>query len=184
MVHNIGMIILVGASASGKTEVAKLLAKRYGIVKAITTTTRSMRVGERDGVDYFFITKEEFLKRKASNNFVETTQYNGNYYGCSKSQIEDTKAVIVDPNGLKSFLKLNNPSVVTFYLHASDDVRAKRMRSRGDLESSIASRLEGDKVEFAKEKIAPTDFVISTDDKTLDEVTELVYKSYKSKLGR
>ncbi|MCQ2772185.1 MAG: AAA family ATPase [Bacilli bacterium] len=178
------MIILVGASASGKTEVAKLLASKHGIVKAITTTTRKMRVGERDGVDYFFISKEEFLKRKKEDSFVETTEYNSNYYGCSKSQIADDKAVIVDPNGLKSFLALNNPTVVTFYLHASDETRAKRMKNRGDLEENIKSRLNGDKIEFAKEKIAPTDFVIATDDKTLDEITELVYKSYIDTLNK
>ena len=53
------MIVLAGASASGKTEVAKLLAKKYGIVKIITTTTREKRVGEVDKRDYFFVSKIE-----------------------------------------------------------------------------------------------------------------------------
>ena len=74
---------------------------------SVSATTRNPREGEKDGVDYFFISKTEFIKRKDEDSFVETTEYNGNFYGCSKSQIEDTKAVIVDPNGLKSFLKLN-----------------------------------------------------------------------------
>ena len=57
------MIVLCGASASGKTVTALDLQQRYGLVKAITTTTREKRVGETDGVEYFFVTKEEFQKR-------------------------------------------------------------------------------------------------------------------------
>ena len=101
------MILLTGASASGKTEIAKLLAKKYGIVKAVTHTSRAPRVGERNGVDYFFVSKEEFLALKEQNKFVETTFYNGNYYGTSKAQVTDLKCVVVDPNGLKSFIALH-----------------------------------------------------------------------------
>ena len=56
------MIILCGPSASGKTEVAKLLATKYNIQKAITNTTRPIRVNEVNHVDYHFTSKEEFLK--------------------------------------------------------------------------------------------------------------------------
>ena len=58
------MIILYGPSACGKTEVAKLLASSYSIKKVITHTTRSKRVNEVNGVDYYFVTKEEFLSLK------------------------------------------------------------------------------------------------------------------------
>ena len=81
------MIILTGASASGKTETALGLARKYGLVKAITTTTREIRINEHDGVDYFFLTKEEFLSRAQKGFFVETTLYNDNYYGCGKDQV-------------------------------------------------------------------------------------------------
>ena len=75
------MIVLTGASASGKTVTALDLQKRYGLVKAITTTTREKRVGETDGVEYFFVSKDEFQKRLKENKFVEYSLYNGNYYG-------------------------------------------------------------------------------------------------------
>ena len=74
------MIVLSGASASGKTEVAKILAAKYGLIKVITTTTRPMRVGEVDGKDYFFISKEKFEELIRNDEFVEFTIYNGNYY--------------------------------------------------------------------------------------------------------
>ena len=90
------MIILVGASASGKTVVAKDLAARYGYTKAITHTTRPKREGEINGVDYFFVTKKEFLDMESRGEFVETTWYNGNFYGCSKAQVADDKCVVVE----------------------------------------------------------------------------------------
>ena len=77
--YNRGMIVLAGASASGKTEVAKELAKRYGITKVITTTTRNIRVGEVDGRDYFFVSKERFEEMINEGRFVEHTLYNENY---------------------------------------------------------------------------------------------------------
>ena len=81
------MIILYGPSACGKTEVAKLLASSYSIKKVITHTTRSKRVNEVNGVDYYFVTKEEFLSLKEQGAFVETACYNSNLYGSSKKEI-------------------------------------------------------------------------------------------------
>ena len=88
------MLILTGASASGKTVTAFDLQKRYNLVKAITTTTRPIRVGEKDGVDYFFVSKEEFKKRLNEGKFVESSIYNDNYYGCGIDQIADNKVVV------------------------------------------------------------------------------------------
>ena len=65
------MIVLVGASASGKTEIAKLIIKNHGFEKMVTTTTRPMRVGEVKDVDYHFLTKEEFLKSEFGKDFSE-----------------------------------------------------------------------------------------------------------------
>ena len=56
----IPMILLAGPSASGKTEIAKILMKDFGIRKVVTHTTRPPRIGEKDGVDYHFVTREEF----------------------------------------------------------------------------------------------------------------------------
>jgi guanylate kinase len=173
------MILLSGASASGKTEIAKLLAKKYGIVKAVTHTSRAPRLGERNGIDYFFVTKDEFVSLKEKGNFVETTLYNGNYYGTSKAQVTDLKCVVVDPNGLKAFIALKDPSVVTFYLLASEETRIARMRSRGDKPADIERRIQGDRVDFRPANIAPTDFSIVTDDKSLEELADKIYIKYR-----
>lgn len=172
------MIVLVGASASGKTEVAKMLATKFGIVKMITTTTRAVRTNEKDGKDYFFITCEEFQKQIKDGRFVEHTVYNGNFYGSGKDQIGVNKCIVVDPKGLKAFISLGEKNIKTFLLEASEETRYKRMLSRGDLPEYALNRIEHDRVEFAPSKLAKTDFTIQTEKYSIEEVADLVYKQY------
>lgn len=178
------MIILVGASASGKTEVAKNLAKVYKITKVITHTTRKMRNNEVQDKDYHFVTKEEFLKLKQENYFVETTFYNGNYYGTSKKEISDEKCLIVDPNGLRSFELLNDPRIVTFCLITSKEIRKKRMENRGDKKEDIIKRLSNDGIFFSKEAIGDVDYLIDSENISIDELTTLIFEKYKNHLEK
>ena len=177
------MIVLTGASASGKTVTALDLQKRHNLVKAITTTTREKRVGETDGVEYFFVTKEEFLKRLNENKFVEHSIYNGNYYGCGIDQVSDNKIVVLDPNGLHSFLKLKNKNIVSFLLIANEKTRKDRMCSRGDKKENIEQRIKNDVEDFSLEKIGKVDFVLNTENYSIEEVSDLIYKLYKEKLA-
>ncbi len=172
------MILLIGPSASGKTEIAKLLETKYKLKKVITTTTRPIRAGEKNDVDYHFCDKEKFLKKIESNDFVEYTLYNGNYYGTTKDELSNDKVVILDPSGIKSFLKLDNPSFVSFYLNASIETRIKRMKIRGDNELDIISRINNDKESFAKEKLPTTDYSLVTDDESIENLTEKVKNLY------
>lgn len=174
------MIILVGASASGKTEVAKLLAEKYGIEKMTTTTTRQMRINEINGRDYFFITVEEFKKLDAGNCFVETTYYNNNYYGSNKDQIAKNRSIVVDPKGLNAYLALNNPIIQTFALTASENTRFNRMLVRGDKLIDAKERIERDKIEFSHDKIKAAHHIIETDNLSIEEVADIIYKIYNS----
>ena len=172
------MIVLAGASASGKTEVAKLLAKKYGIVKIITTTTRDKRVGEEDKRDYFFITKDEFERKIQAGDFVEYTFYNGNLYGSTKDQIADNKCVVIDPAGLRSYIALDNPTIMTFFLEADEETRRKRMLERGDGEEKVASRIAHDRELFKKENIVKVDYIIDSNSHNIEEVTDIIYNYY------
>lgn len=178
------MLLLTGASASGKTEAAKILRHRHGLSKAVTHTTRPPRVGEKDKVDYFFVSEEEFLKKEERGFFVETTCYNHNHYGCGKDQVADGNIVVVDPNGLRSFLALDDDTIITFYLEASERTRIARMKSRGDTRENIAKRIINDRTEFRPANIAKTDFVILTDDRPLLDIAEEIYGKYKEELAR
>ena len=173
------MIILYGPSACGKTEVAKLLASSYSIKKVITHTTRSKRVNEVNGVDYYFVTKEEFLSLKEQGAFVETACYNFNLYGSSKKEIQDDKCCILDPQGVKKYKELNDKSIVIFYLTASEETRKKRMESRLDKKEDISSRLQNDKESF-KDVDELADFIISTEERSVDDITKEVYEKYLS----
>ncbi len=180
--YNIRMILLIGASASGKTEISKFLGIKFGIIKAITHTTRAPRPGEIFGLDYYFVDEESFAQLEKRGAFVETTLYNGCHYGCSKDEISDDKVVIVDPNGLKAFNALKDPSIVSFYLEASEKTREERMKKRGDSPENIAKRLENDRTAFSQDKIADADYVINTDKKTLLSLTKDIYSKYLKKL--
>lgn len=177
------MIVLVGASASGKTEVARTLKNKYGLTKIITHTTRAMRSNEVDGVDYHFVTVETFLSLKKENYFVETTEYNGNFYGTSRKEIEDNKVLVVDPNGLHAFVALGDPRIVTFFLNAAEATREKRMLSRGDALDAIAKRLETDRFDFSFNQVGRTDFVIDTEKLSVEEVADSIYKLYIGRLA-
>ena len=177
------MIVLTGASASGKTVTALDLKKRYGLVKAITTTTRQKRIGETDGVEYFFVTVDEFLKRLSENKFVEYSLYNGNYYGCGIDQISDNKIVVLDPNGLHSFLKLKDKNIVSFLLIADEQTRINRMQMRGDKKDNIESRIANDVNDFCLEKIGKVDFIINTQNQSIEQTSDIIYKLYKEKLS-
>lgn len=173
------MIILLGPSASGKTVIALNLAKKYGIKKAVTTTTREMRVGEVNGVDYFFVSKNEFEQLIKEDKLVEHACYSGNFYGCGKSEVADNKVVVLEPNGLQSFKSLKNDHLIAFYIETPEEVRKQRMIERLDKPEKIAERLTNDRVQFDKNNIKGIDFVIYNENKTLDEITDEVYKIYK-----
>ena len=175
------MIVLAGASASGKTEIAKLLAKKYGITKIVTTTTRPKRKGEVNGVDYFFVDKGQFEKMIREDKFVEYTLFNGNLYGSTKDQISKNKCVVIDPAGLRSYMALHDDSIVTFYLEADEKTRYQRMLDRGDEVDKINSRIAHDREAFKKENIVKVDYVIkNSSDDVLEDVCDHIYKIYKS----
>ena len=73
------MLILVGKIGSGKTTVVNELVQNFGYEKAVTDTTRPKRPGEIEGVDYHFLTKEEFDKNKENGLYAETVTYNATF---------------------------------------------------------------------------------------------------------
>lgn len=178
------MVVLSGASASGKTEVAKLLAKTFGITKIITTTTRAMRVNEVNGKDYFFVSVDEFKKMIEDERFVEYTFYNNNFYGSTKDQIKDNRCLVIDPKGLLAYMSLKDPRIVTFYLEVSEETRYKRMINRGDNIEDAKKRILNDRVVFTKDVSSKVDFIIDNENNSLDEVTKIVFDIYKEELKK
>lgn len=172
------MLILIGASASGKTEVAKTLANKYNITKIVTYTTRAPRVHEVNGIDYNFVSVEEFAKLTEENFFVETTYYNNNYYGTAKKDVKDDKCIILDPNGVKSFNALNDSHVISIYLDSEESFRHARMISRGDKKEDVEKRLINDRITFNKANLTGIDFIIESNDISIEDLSIKVKDVY------
>ena len=171
------MIILIGPSASGKTEIAKKLVSLFNFKKFVTSTTRSKRVNEVDGVDYYFLTKDAFENKIKENAFIEYTIYNDNYYGSLKSEIGDNKVLIIEPNGLKAFNEFKSKTDKSFFIKCDEKIREKRMLSRGDNPIDIKKRLLNDKNLFNDN--LDVDYVIENDgNSTLEELAKKIYQLY------
>lgn len=173
------MLILVGPSASGKTQAGVELIKKYNMVKFVTYTSRAKRVGEVDGVDYHFLSKEEFEKRISEDFFLEHVFYNNNYYGTSFSDISSDKLVILEPKGLKTYVDKIKDKVKVVYLKCDKDVLKKRMINRGDEIETIIKRLALDEIVFTSDLESLADLVIDTTNLSIDDVTKIIFNFYK-----
>ncbi|MGI6710586.1 MAG: guanylate kinase [Bacilli bacterium] len=172
------MLVLIGPSASGKTEIAKILIEKYNFEKLVTYTTRKKRVNEKCGIDYHFVSKEEFLLMKDKNEFIETTFYNDNYYGTRIKDISDNKVVILDPAGANNFLNYFKDRIYTVYLETTKELRKKRMLERHDELDLIHKRLENDDKIFNKENIKKINKVIINEQTTLEILAHEIYNLY------
>ncbi len=174
------MLILIGPSASGKTEVAKYLFKKYNISKIVTYTTRQPRIHEIKDLDYHFISLDEFARLTQENYFAETTYYNSNYYGTAKKDIQDDKCIIVDPNGLKSFLALNNPRIISFYLNSNEEIRYQRMLNRNDKIEEAKKRIINDRIAFNDANLNGITYVIDSDNVSIENIGDEIMNLYKN----
>ena len=154
---------LIGYTSSGKDTILKEVLKRNDKLQPIiSTTTRPMREGEVDGVDYHFVSDKDFFLK--GTDFVEQRTYhtkveddNGNItdatwkYGIDRSELEkgDYLIVIVDPDGYTSLRNyLGNNKVVPIYIKVPEEQLKTRALKRGDLEDEVTRRLEDDKKKF------------------------------------
>ena len=84
------LMAISGPSGVGKgTLVKELLKKRRDVAASVSCTTRAPREGERDGREYFFLTREEFLRRADRGEFLEYDEHFGNFYGTPKSFVRE-----------------------------------------------------------------------------------------------
>lgn len=176
------MIILVGPSASGKTEIAKILTTKYGFKKFVTSTTRAPRVNEINGIDYNFLTEDTFIKMRNNNEFIESTFYNNNYYGTEKKLIDDKTVLIVESNGLIAFKLSQYKNIYSYFLNADEIERTERMRKRGDSEEEIHKRIYHDRFKFDTSLNKYIDKFIDEDNKTTDEIAKEIYDDYISRI--
>ena len=131
------IVILVGESASGKTSLANEFVKRNpSFDRVVTYTTRPKRINEIDGLDYHFITNEEFYEIEKQDLFIESATYNGWNYGTSKISFSPLRnyVVILTPAGMREFKKMyaDDSNCRTVYLCVDRRTRLIEILKRGD----------------------------------------------------
>jgi len=128
------IICLMGKSSSGKDTIFRELLQEgtLGLRTIVPYTTRPIRTGETDGVDYHFISVEEFKSLKEQGFFAETAIYNEWNYGTAKEDCTDDKVAVLTPHGLRQISKINGINVISFYINVPRRDRLIKILQRGD----------------------------------------------------
>ena len=163
------LVIISGPSGVGKGTICDTLLKEINAWYSVSMTTRGMRNGEIDGVNYYFINKEEFEKRIENGQLLEYNIYNGNYYGTPKDKVlekmnEGVNVILeIDVNGAKNVKKIFEDALLIYIAPPSTEVLRERLIGRGTEDiDTIENRLK-----IAEDELKQVDFydyVIVNDD--------------------
>ena len=180
------ILVVSGPSGSGKSTLMHEMIKRIdNTYFSISTTTREKRIGEVEGKDYFFISKDEFKKGIEEGNFLEWARVHDNYYGTSLKpilkELSNGKMVIfdIDVQGHKiAKEKFGNIITSVFVTTPNLEILKERLVQRGtDSPESIERRLNNAISEMTR--IKEYDFLLVNDyfDKTLESLVSIAYAS-------
>ncbi len=154
------LFVISGSSGVGKGTVIKEFLNRHSDFKlSVSCTTRSPREGEKHGVNYFFLTKEEFKSCINNNEFLEWAEFSGNMYGTQKAYVEtklrEGKNMIleIDTQGALNVKKFMPEAQLIFILPPSFEELEARLRGRHtETEEAIQKRLQTVKSEMENSK--------------------------------
>ncbi|HEU4989604.1 MAG: guanylate kinase [Gemmatimonadota bacterium] len=171
-------VILSAPSGGGKTTIARaLLAQRSDLGYSVSCTTRAPRPAERDGRDYYFLSRREFIERQQRGEFAESAEVHGNLYGTLQSEVNRVLRagqhvmMDIDVQGALQFRRAFPQSVTIFVLPPSGEVLLQRLRER-DTESGsqVVARLQSALQEL--QAVDEYQYVVVNDD--LDSAVKLV----------
>lgn len=132
------LIVISGASGVGKgTVLGIMMQKRHDLSFSVSATTRPPRPGEKEGVHYYFVTKERFEDMIARGEFLEYDAHAANYYGTPRAQAEEKMSrgpvlLDIEPNGARQVREAAPDAMLVFIMPPSMEELEKRLRSRGD----------------------------------------------------
>lgn len=136
--NNKGLLIVVsGPSGAGKDTICqKLIKENSNIWMSVSMTTRKPRPLEKDGVDYFFVSSEEFENKINDNTFLEYASYNDNYYGTPKDKVEEKLnegkdvILVIDINGAVNIKKIIPSALFIFIMPPNMETLKNRLIGR------------------------------------------------------
>lgn len=136
--NNKGLLIVVsGPSGAGKDTIChKLIKENSNIWMSVSMTTRKPRPLEKDGVDYFFVSSEDFLNKIKDNTFLEYASYNDNYYGTPKDKVEEKLnegkdvILVIDINGAINIKKIIPSALFIFIMPPDMETLKNRLIGR------------------------------------------------------
>ncbi|AEM73106.1 guanylate kinase [Caldicellulosiruptor acetigenus] len=174
------LIVISGPAGTGKgTVVGRLLEKNPNIKLSISKTTRKPRPGEKEGVNYFFVSREQFEEEIKNERFLEYAEYNNNYYGTPKDfvfeALEKGFDVIleIETQGALKIKKAFSDAVLIFLLPPSIEELYRRLVKRGtESEDEIRARLEIAKNEI--KLVSEYDYCVINDN--VDDAAEKIQK--------
>ena len=152
------LFIVTAPSGAGKTSLVRELVKDDdSLCISVSHTTRPKRQGERDGVDYFFINRDEFERKLAQNTFLEHAEVYGHYYGTSREWVREHREqgldviLEIDWQGAEQVRKLDPTACSIFILPPSVETLRHRLETRAlDDENTIERRMRQARQEIAQ----------------------------------
>ena len=180
------LLVVSGPSGVGKDTVVRRLREIHReVCFSVSATTRAPREGEADGVDYYFLTKDQFEAKIAANEVVEYTCYCGNYYGTLRSELErrmtngEPIVLVIEVEGAQNIKRLYPGCTTVFLLPPSREELRRRLAGRGtEDEETIARRLAR-----ADEELALADsYDYRVVNQTPDACAEEIYAILRARL--
>jgi len=179
------IIIISGPSGAGEDSIIKVLLKDLPAEKIITTTTREMRAEDKEGVSYYFVSKDEFKKGIVNNQFIEyAKEYNDNYYGVSERELMriaksgNIGIWKIEYKGVTTAKKLF-PNIKAIFISASLEDLKGRIKKRDNLPKTYLEERMTYTKEWLKHKNI-YDYEVENSDGNLDQAIENCKKILKN----
>lgn len=150
------LVVISGPSGAGKTSVCRALKQNPNVEFSVSATTRDLREGEQDGVDYHFLSRDDFQRRVGENQFLEWASYNENLYGTPRWPMDAALArgktflVEIEVDGTRQLRERSIDGLYLFIAPPSIEELRRRLVNRGTNEAEEIDQ----RVRIAEEEIA------------------------------